>query len=300
MDNRRPVRRRRRGCRSMSRPTRSWVSAACSRWSGSRWCCSPPSTRTSSRVSPISRRPFSTRRAPAVYHGARARRRRQRPRRPLDARVRTARVAEGRGGCGYCRHPARGSLGLIAGYYKGAVDLIISTVFGVLLAGAGAHSRVGARVVPPWRSDNARWPAEVVLIVTLGIVSTPCSVVSPRVALTWSQRGFVMASQRRVRRTCASCGEACSRTCFPRCSRSRYRGRCGDRCRGWAQRARGRDHVRRQAVVGEHDRALRPIQSCDPPHLVFAPIICMFLTVLSLDFLGDVVRARFDVRESSV
>jgi peptide/nickel transport system permease protein len=38
----------------------------------------------------------------------------------------------------------------------------------------------------------------------------------------------------------------------------------------------------------------------DSPHLVFAPIICLFLTVLSLNFLGDVVRARFDVREASV
>ena len=35
------------------------------------------------------------------------------------------------------------------------------------------------------------------------------------------------------------------------------------------------------------------------PWLVFSPIVCLFLTVLSLNFLGDVVRARFDVRESS-
>ena len=34
------------------------------------------------------------------------------------------------------------------------------------------------------------------------------------------------------------------------------------------------------------------------PSLVFEPIICLFLTVLSLNYLGDVVRARFDVRES--
>ncbi|MDQ1466253.1 MAG: hypothetical protein QOH10_668, partial [Actinomycetota bacterium] len=36
------------------------------------------------------------------------------------------------------------------------------------------------------------------------------------------------------------------------------------------------------------------------PYLVFSPIICIFFTVLSLNFLGVVVRARFDVRESSV
>jgi peptide/nickel transport system permease protein len=34
------------------------------------------------------------------------------------------------------------------------------------------------------------------------------------------------------------------------------------------------------------------------PHLVFEPIILIFFTVLSLNYLGDIVRARFDVRES--
>jgi peptide/nickel transport system permease protein len=34
------------------------------------------------------------------------------------------------------------------------------------------------------------------------------------------------------------------------------------------------------------------------PSVVFEPIICLFLPALSLNYLGDVVRARFDVRES--
>ena len=37
----------------------------------------------------------------------------------------------------------------------------------------------------------------------------------------------------------------------------------------------------------------------DPaPQVIFAPALCIFLTVLSLNYLGDVVRARFDVREA--
>jgi peptide/nickel transport system permease protein len=36
------------------------------------------------------------------------------------------------------------------------------------------------------------------------------------------------------------------------------------------------------------------------PYEVLEPIVCIFLTVLSLNFLGDVVRARFDVRESAI
>jgi len=36
------------------------------------------------------------------------------------------------------------------------------------------------------------------------------------------------------------------------------------------------------------------------PYEVLEPIVCIFFTVLSLNFLGDVVRARFDVRESAI
>jgi peptide/nickel transport system permease protein len=36
------------------------------------------------------------------------------------------------------------------------------------------------------------------------------------------------------------------------------------------------------------------------PQIIFAPAIAIFLTVLSLNYLGDVVRARFDVRESAI
>ena len=36
------------------------------------------------------------------------------------------------------------------------------------------------------------------------------------------------------------------------------------------------------------------------PYEVLEPIVFIFFTVLSLNFLGDVVRARFDVRESAI
>jgi peptide/nickel transport system permease protein len=38
----------------------------------------------------------------------------------------------------------------------------------------------------------------------------------------------------------------------------------------------------------------------DAPHIVLIPTVVIFLTVLALNYLGDVVRARFDVRESAL
>jgi peptide/nickel transport system permease protein len=36
------------------------------------------------------------------------------------------------------------------------------------------------------------------------------------------------------------------------------------------------------------------------PWVVLAPATAIFLTVLALNFLGDAIRARFDVREAAL
>jgi peptide/nickel transport system permease protein len=38
----------------------------------------------------------------------------------------------------------------------------------------------------------------------------------------------------------------------------------------------------------------------DAPYIVMVPTVAIFLTVLALNYLGDIVRARFDVRESAL
>ena len=38
----------------------------------------------------------------------------------------------------------------------------------------------------------------------------------------------------------------------------------------------------------------------DAPNIVLAPSFVIFITVMALNFLGDVVRAKFDVRESAL
>ena len=52
-------------------------------------------------------------------------------------------------------------------------------------------------------------------------------------------------------------------------------------------------------ALGQHHRRGRA-DLRDSPHIVLVPTVVIFLTVLALNFLGDVVRARFDVRESAL
>jgi peptide/nickel transport system permease protein len=42
------------------------------------------------------------------------------------------------------------------------------------------------------------------------------------------------------------------------------------------------------------------LTSGNTPHIVLAGATMVFLTVLTLNYLGDVVRARFDVREAAI
>ena len=45
----------------------------------------------------------------------------------------------------------------------------------------------------------------------------------------------------------------------------------------------------------------RPItRRSDAPNIVLAPSFVIFITVMALNFLCDVVRAKFDVRESAL
>jgi peptide/nickel transport system permease protein len=195
-----------------------------------------------------------------------------------------------------------GSLGLIAGYYKGAVDLVISTLFDVLLAVPALILALALASFLRGDPAHSRWPAEIVLIVALGIVSTPVlGRITRASALTWSQREFVMAARAQG----AKNFRIMWREVLPNVLPALFSiallavgvvivaegglsllgvGIPFDAKPSWGNMI---------ALFGQSN--LR-----DAPYLVFAPIACIFFTVLSLNFLGDVVRARFDVRESSV
>jgi peptide/nickel transport system permease protein len=195
-----------------------------------------------------------------------------------------------------------GTLGLVAGYYRGAVDLFISTVFDVMLAVPALILALALASFLRGDPAHSHWPPEVVLIVALGIVSTPVlGRITRASALTWSQREFVMAARAQG----AKNPRIMFREVMPNVLPALFSiallavgvvivaegglsllgvGIPFDAKPSWGNMI---------AIFGQSN--LR-----DSPYLVFSPIICLFLTVLSLNFLGDVVRARFDVRDSSV
>lgn len=194
-----------------------------------------------------------------------------------------------------------GTLGLLAGYYRGAVDLIISTIFDVLLA---VPALILALALASFlRGDPAKShiPAQIVLIIALGIVSTPVlGRITRASTLTWSQREFVMAARAQGAKNV----RIMVREVLPNVLPAIFSiallavGVVIVAEGGLSFLGVGIDPTSTPSwgnLIASSASVLR-----QEPWLVFSPIVCLFLTVLSLNFLGDVVRARFDVRESSV
>jgi len=208
-----------------------------------------------------------------------------------------------------------GLLGLIAGYYRGKLDTFLTNLFNVFLA--VPQLVLALALVAVFASDPAKvssqfhwivdWPVsqrEFWLIISIGIVSIP---IIGRIArastLTWAQREFVLAA----RSMGAKNRRIMIRDVLPNVLPAMFsiallgvavvivlEGGLSILGVGvppstpsWGNLiATGRNELTK--IVGA------------APQVILAPSVAIFLTVLALNYLGDVIRARFDVRESAI
>jgi peptide/nickel transport system permease protein len=199
-----------------------------------------------------------------------------------------------------------GTLGLIAGYRRGRTDTVLTSFFNIMLAipqfvlavalvTVLANDSINKQGIPQPVGSGRRL---FVLVVALGIVSTPILARITRAnTLQWAQREFVMAARAQG----ATDKRVMIREVLPNVMPAMFSiALLGIAV---AMVAEGGLSI---LGVGVHLPGVswgsliaggrNSLQS--QPSLVFEPIVCLFLTVLSLNYLGDVVRARFDVRES--
>jgi peptide/nickel transport system permease protein len=194
-----------------------------------------------------------------------------------------------------------GTLGLLSGYYRGKTDTILTSTFDILLAlPALVLALTLIAVLSPNSLDNPPTSFERTraLILTLGIVSIPVLARITRAnTLAWSQREFVMAA----RAMGAKNRRIILREVLPNVMPAMF----SIALLGVAV-----------VIVAEGGLALLGLSVPPPtvswgsiiatgqgaleqtPWVVFVPSVFIFFTVISLNYLGDVVRARFDVRGS--
>jgi peptide/nickel transport system permease protein len=185
-----------------------------------------------------------------------------------------------------------GVLGIVAGYFKGRIGGFLGAVTDILLA---YPQLVLAISIVTFLGDD-------VLLVTfaLGVVSTPVLArISRASTLSWSEREFVIAARAQG----AKHGRIMIREILPNVLPAML----SIALLGVAVVIIAEAGL---AIVGA---GVNPDQITwgniiesgrsdlvDAPNIVLAPSIVIFFTVLSLNYLGDVLRARFDVRESAL
>jgi peptide/nickel transport system permease protein len=192
-----------------------------------------------------------------------------------------------------------GALGLVAGYFRGRADSALTGLFDVLLS--FPQLILALTLVTVFAGGGVSSTRRmVVLILALGVVSIPVlGRITRASTLSWCQREFVTASRAiGARNRSIMIGEVLPNV-LPAMFSIALLGIAvvivaegGLSVLGigvqlptpsWGNMiAEGRSDLR------------------DAPYIVMVPTVAIFLTVLALNYLGDVVRARFDVRESAL
>jgi len=197
-----------------------------------------------------------------------------------------------------------GILGLIAGYYRGKLDTALSYVFNTFLAIPQLVLALALVAVFASQPDVTVSEREFWLIISIGLVSIPIiGRITRASALTWSQREFVLAGRSMGARNRRIIARDVMPNVLPAMFSIALLGVAvvivlegGLSILGvgvpastpsWGNLiAVGRNELTK--IIG------------GAPQVIFFPSIAIFLTVLALNYLGDVVRARFDVRESVI
>lgn len=201
-----------------------------------------------------------------------------------------------------------GFLGLLAGYFRNWAGNVLVGLFDILLAipqlvlALALVSVLKGSSEPPQAGEEAPFtlPISVTLILALGIVSIPLLARITRAAtLSWSQREFVMAARAQ--------GATHARILFREVLPNVLPAMVSIALLGMAI-----------AVVAEGGLAIlgasvEPPQATwgtmiasgqselkEAPFIVWIPVFAVFATAAALNFLGDVMRDRFDVRESAL
>lgn len=190
-----------------------------------------------------------------------------------------------------------GLLGLVAGYYRGRVDTFIVGLLDVLLSFPALVLALALVAVLQDRVSDL-----LTLVLALGIISIPILARITRAnALVWSQREFVTAARAQG----AKNWRIMIREVLPNVLPSAFsiallsvavvivaEAGLGTLGVGLSTQSPTWGNIIND---GRAD-----LTSGTTPHIVFVGAAMVFLTVLALNYLGDVVRARFDVREAGI
>ena len=188
-----------------------------------------------------------------------------------------------------------GLLGLLSGYFRNWIGKVLSSLFDILLAIPAlvlALSLVAVLKGGGVQDDDA--------FISLGVVSIPLLArITRGNTMAWAQRDFVTAARSQG----AAHGRILFREILPNVLPAMgYIAILGIAIAivaegGLAILGASVDPPNPSwgVMINDGKSAMR-----DAPFIMFIPIVATFFTVMSLNYLGDLIRDRFDVRESAL
>lgn len=194
-----------------------------------------------------------------------------------------------------------GVLGLISGYFRGRIDSFIVNAFNVMLAVPALVLALTLATVFASGDDVSYARRVTVVTLAIGIVSVPIlGRITRASTLTWAEREFVVAAKAMGARSHRIIIREVLPNVLPAMFSITLLGMAiaiiteG----GLAVIGVGIPPELSSPSWGNLIATGRSQMLLGSPNQIIGPAIFIFLTVLSLNYLGDVVRARFDVRES--
>jgi peptide/nickel transport system permease protein len=197
-----------------------------------------------------------------------------------------------------------GTFGLIGGYYKRRTDTFLSYFFNTFLAIPQLVLALAIVAVFANEPSVTVGKREFWLVFSIGLVSIPIiGRITRASTLTWSQRDFVLAAKAMGTKN----RRIIMRDVLPNVAPAMFsiallgmavvivlEGGLSILGVGVPTSTPSWGNM---IALGRNELT----KLVDPaPQVIFAPALCIFLTVLSLNYLGDVIRARFEVREAGI
>jgi peptide/nickel transport system permease protein len=185
-----------------------------------------------------------------------------------------------------------GILGLIAGYFRGRIGTGLGSITDILLA----FPPLVLALAITTNLDRTLF----YVTLALAIVSVPVLARIARAStLSWSEREFVLASRSQGAKHRRVMWREVTPNILPAMFSIALLGIAVVIVAeaGLAILGAG---VKPEVVTWGNIISAGRTDLRDAPHIVLAPSLVIFGVVLSLNYLGDVVRARFDVRESAL
>lgn len=210
-----------------------------------------------------------------------------------------------------------GTLGLISGFRRGRADTFLSSLFDILLAfpqlvlalslvaflrpdagqGSGAAAATGGAVAEAPKSGLTTIQ---ILIIALGVVAIPLLArITRATTLSWAQREFVLAARAQGAKNTRLMVREVLPNVLPAMFSIALLGV------GVAIIAEGGLSILGVGIElptpswGNMIAENRNVRNA-PTNALFSPILAVFLTLMAINYLGDAVRRKFDVRDSAL